>query len=288
MAGSLPIKEYEFAYFINMMHQYSGWEGDEHIRDTALQETGYFRTLVAKADELGVALSDEDNQTIESMINEMIPYYAMMSGVGEDEYVQANFGVSLDEYTMLVSEMMLCDKLTSDLLEKAEASEEAAKARYELQPDHYNNVTVRHVLFLYEGADPEAARTKEESLSLAEDTLKRVQNGEDIGELAAELTDDTASAETGGEYSFTMEDPYVDEFKNWAFESNVGDTGIVETAYGYHVMQLDAKRTTFEELKDQALMEVKQDAVMELFNEWRSDPKYEIRVTNQERYESYN
>ena len=57
--------------------------------------------------------------------------------------------------------------------------------------------------------------------------------------LATELTDDTASAETGGLYeNVSPSSNYVAAFKEWALDDSrkAGDTGIVETEYGYHVM----------------------------------------------------
>jgi hypothetical protein len=286
VAGDLSILQYEFAYFVNMMGQYSGYGDAEQLRDTAIKETAYFRTLVSKATEMGLTLSEDDMQTIDGMLTQMIPYYAMMAGVSEEEYVQGSFGVSLEEYSMLINDMMLCDRLTYELMEQADATDEETKALYENDPDRFNSVTVRHVLFLYEGTDEQNPRTQEESKKLAEETLERIKNGEDIGDLAAELTDDTASASTGGEYTFTHNDSFVDEFKDWAFEAEVGDTGIVETMYGYHVMQLDKKLTTFDDLKDDVAQAIKQDYVIALFDEWRNDPAYTVTIVNQELYDS--
>ena len=51
-------------------------------------------------------------------------------------------------------------------------------------------------------------------------------------------TADTASASTGGLYeNINPGSNYVTSFKDWALEDHQpGDTGIVETEYGYHIM----------------------------------------------------
>lgn len=109
---------------------------------------------------------------------------------------------------------------------------------------------VRHILFNFEGgtkddegnttySDEEKAATKKK----AEDLLQQWKDGEATEEsfiaLVKDNTDDTASAETGGLYEeIHRESNYVENFRAWAIDSSrkAGDTGIVESDYGYHLM----------------------------------------------------
>ena len=76
----------------------------------------------------------------------------------------------------------------------------------------------------------------------AEKILKEWKDGkateESFAALATEKTDDTGSKETGGLYEdINSTSSYVPEFLNWALDSHkVGDTGIIKTDYGYHIM----------------------------------------------------
>ena len=76
----------------------------------------------------------------------------------------------------------------------------------------------------------------------AEKILKKWKDGkateESFAKLATEKTDDSGSKETGGLYEdITSTSSYVPEFLNWALDSHkVGDTGIIKTDYGYHIM----------------------------------------------------
>ncbi len=76
----------------------------------------------------------------------------------------------------------------------------------------------------------------------AEKILKEWKDGkateETFAALATEKTDDTGSKETGGLYEdITSTSSYVPEFLDWALDSHkVGDTGIIKTDYGYHIM----------------------------------------------------
>lgn len=76
----------------------------------------------------------------------------------------------------------------------------------------------------------------------AEKILKEWKDGKateaTFAALATEKTDDTGSKETGGLYEdITSTSSYVPEFLDWALASHkVGDTGIIKTDYGYHIM----------------------------------------------------
>ena len=88
----------------------------------------------------------------------------------------------------------------------------------------------------------EVAKNFAEAKAEAEKILKEWKDGEaneaSFAELATEKTDDTGSKETGGLYEdITSTSSYVPEFLDWALaDHKVGDTGIVKTDYGYHIM----------------------------------------------------
>lgn len=120
--------------------------------------------------------------------------------------------------------------------------------------DTYQPVSVRHVLVGLDKTevDPTTGenkktplRSKEEALKLAEDYLDSWVKGgakEDAFiKLANEKSDDPGSSDNGGLYEdVTKTSNYVEPFLNWCFEQGrkVGDYGIVETDYGYHIMYM--------------------------------------------------
>lgn len=109
---------------------------------------------------------------------------------------------------------------------------------------------VRHILINFEGgtkddngnttySDAEKAAAKEK----AEALLQQWKDGEATEEsfiaLVKDNTGDTASAETGGLYEdIHRESNYEPNFRDWAIDSSrkAGDTGVVESSYGYHIM----------------------------------------------------
>ena len=113
-----------------------------------------------------------------------------------------------------------------------------------------NLVNVRHVLVSFEGGttDPETGVTtyseewKAKAKTSAEEILAAFNAGdkteESFAALATEKTTDPGSKETGGLYEDVYPGQMVSAFNDWCFDSarKPGDTGIVETEYGYHVM----------------------------------------------------
>lgn len=82
------------------------------------------------------------------------------------------------------------------------------------------------------------AETKAKAQAILDEYLKNPTE-DNFAALAKEKTEDTGSAENGGLYEDVMNNgQYVEAFTNWAIDSarKVGDTGIVETEYGYHIM----------------------------------------------------
>ena len=117
--------------------------------------------------------------------------------------------------------------------------------------NEYNTVAVRHILFLADTSsldstsstyDHDVALIKDTAKANAEDALAEWQAGEATEEsfaaLAVKLSEDGGSRANGGLYEEVFHNEMVDTFNNWIFDESrqPGDTGIIETSYGYHVM----------------------------------------------------
>ncbi len=111
-------------------------------------------------------------------------------------------------------------------------------------------VNVRHILVSFEGGKTDektgtVTYTDAEKLAAknaAEALLKAFTEGEATEEafaaLATKNTTDTGSKENGGLYEKVYPGQMVTNFNDWCFDSarKSGDTGIVESEFGYHVM----------------------------------------------------
>ena len=107
-------------------------------------------------------------------------------------------------------------------------------------------VNVRHILVGFSGDQNEDGtytdEAKEAARTSAEEILNEWESGDatedSFAELANSKSTDTGSNTNGGLYENVYPGQMVTAFNDWCFdaERKAGDTGIVETSYGYHVM----------------------------------------------------
>lgn len=114
----------------------------------------------------------------------------------------------------------------------------------------YDTVDVRHILIQPEaselssddeGYEDDVAAKKAEALDKAEALLEEWKAGDATEDSFAELAKENSadgSASEGGLYTEVYKGQMVTEFNDWCFDPSrqPGDTGVVETSYGAHVM----------------------------------------------------
>ena len=100
-------------------------------------------------------------------------------------------------------------------------------------------IDVRHILLV---PQVDTEESKAVCLKRAEELLQQWKDGEateeSFAKLASEHTEDSGSKNTGGLYEFVYQGDMTEAFDAWCFDASrkPGDTGIVETNYGYHIM----------------------------------------------------
>lgn len=98
-------------------------------------------------------------------------------------------------------------------------------------------VNVRHILVSNSTSD-EGPTAQETAEALLEEWKSGNATEDTFAALATEHSVDTGSASNGGLYEDVYPGQMVTAFNDWCFDESrkPGDTGIVETDYGYHVM----------------------------------------------------
>lgn len=131
--------------------------------------------------------------------------------------------------------------------------EKAVYILYSVKPIYaMNSVDVRHCLIEFEAEDSENVTEAEKQATytkakaLYDEWAAGKKTEDSFAAFVKENTTDTASAETGGLYEgIRKSDSYVEAFENWSFDParKAGDTGIIETEYGYHIMYFVSNNT---------------------------------------------
>ncbi|MFL6350853.1 MAG: peptidylprolyl isomerase [Bryobacteraceae bacterium] len=170
---------------------------------------------------------------------------------------------------------------TADFVQSATVSDDQLRKEYQENLDSYrlpDRVKVRHILIKTQGKPKEdAAKLKVK----AEDILKQLQHGGDFAELAKKNSEDPGSGAKGGELGWIVRGQTVPNFEKTAFSLKPGElSGLVETEYGYHIIQVEDKQTghlqTFEEVRPQLLADAQKDLGAANLKKAISDARAEI------------
>jgi len=102
----------------------------------------------------------------------------------------------------------------------------------------------RHILVSYVGASNAAAtitRTKADAKKEANALLRKARRGADFAQLARDNSDGP-SASSGGELPEFVREDMVAPFSDYVFSNRVGAIGLVETDFGFHVVEIMEKK----------------------------------------------
>jgi peptidyl-prolyl cis-trans isomerase D len=170
------------------------------------------------------------------------------------EWVRLSYGeLRLDQ---LAAQIQVADSEVRDAYEKSKDSY--------VEPEKRRG---RHVLIqVGEGKDDAAARRK------ADEVLAKANGGEDFAELAKKNSDDTGSAQNGGDLGWAERGYFVPEFADALFGMKPGEIrGPVKTQFGYHVIKLEEVQTgkvrTFEEVRGELESQLRRDRAANSFGD---------------------
>ncbi|WP_437984159.1 thioredoxin domain-containing protein [Sorangium sp. So ce117] len=107
-------------------------------------------------------------------------------------------------------------------------------------PAAVGQMGAKHLLIMYAGSQRAPARivrTRDEARALAEQVLKRAQQGASFEDLAAQYSDEPGAAARGGDLGTFSKGMMVPEFEQAVEKVAVGAlSGVVETPFGFHII----------------------------------------------------
>ena len=247
--------ENEWAYYYGMTAEdiaetwktvEDGLTFGDHLKTMALETTKNVFTEYHIAKQNGFVETPLIAREAQASIDYTVQQSFSGSNTPNTDFFKA-YGLTIDEMKQLEIYISLVNEWRNDVYGSIEISDAQALAYFEAFPEEFETVTARHILISTENAqsDEDFAAAEE----LANDLLQQIIDGADIGELAALYSDDPGSAEYDGEYTFGRGE-MVEEFEDWAFSAAVGDKGVVQTDFGFHVIQLMEGPPSFADIKE--------------------------------------
>lgn len=234
----------------------------QYFLEQALSSWKVYEAIYRSAQENGFQISEElqnELDTIETGLEET----AQKNGYGTaEDMIHKNFGpgASVADYKAFwdlyyrssgyYTEVNASFAPTDQELEEYFNAHEADYAEKGLTKDTHT-VDVRHILITPESTPVDGSTTGETTISdeawadaeaKAKEILSQYLAGDktedSFATLANENSQDPGSNTNGGLYTGVSQGQMVEAFDAWCFDDarQVGDTDIVKTSYGYHVM----------------------------------------------------
>lgn len=231
----------------------------------------------------GIAVAD-------TLVENMVKQFIMQFG-GEERVAQmlADIGIERADLIRSFQRDMEIRQFVQQHVEPSIVVEEAdSRAFYEQHQASFaavDSVHARHIILMFRPED--TPEIKDERHAQIIDIQKRAKGGEDFAALARQYSQDGAARE-GGDLGYFARDAMVKPFADVAFSLRKGEiSGVVETQFGYHVIQCvdkkPAREVTFEDARPRVESMLRQQSLgTELQNRLKRDRDAAIIVRNYE------
>ena len=236
------------------------WE--QYFVDAALVSWSRYQILVSLAEENGFEYPEELLTYIDSIPASIESNVAANGYANIQEFMDSEMGpgTSADDLvyylTMYNKSLEYYDYLYTSLNPTQEELEQAYTENAETLESQYGVtkesgilVDVRHILIAPEGGEEDAVGLityTDEAWAVCKAKAEKIYNEwkageateESFGKLAQQYTEDPGSKDNGGLYTQVAQGKMVEAFDAWCFDESrvVGDTALVQTEFGYHVM----------------------------------------------------
>lgn len=185
---------------------------------------------------------------IESELDRRLMYFVRQ--VGSEKKLEEFYNKSMleikEDFRPLIEEQMKTQMMQSSLMTGIDASPKSVKKFYnDLPEDSIPMVNAQYEInqiLVYPKQNQEARNEAREKLL---NLRQRIIDGERFSTLAVLYSEDPGSSRRGGELGFRSRDELDPEFAKAAFRlsDDGGISRIVESEYGFHIIQLIAKET---------------------------------------------
>ncbi|MDX9917211.1 MAG: peptidylprolyl isomerase [Gudongella sp.] len=225
-----------------------GFDGrtvEDSEREALLEGLIVKKLIVEDAKSRGITVAETELKSAED---------AFISDVGDESAFQdflSDRGIDMDYFEDYINYSLISEKHREDVISETEITESDLRKYFDDNLESLIEVRASHILL----------GNEEDALAI----INRLENGEKFEDIALLESLDSESAIRGGDLGYFSRGFYsIIEFEDSAFTLPVGEvSGVVKTEVGYHVIRVDDRLDSFEDLKDKAEQKMKDEIYYE-------------------------
>lgn len=225
----------------------------ESLSENILENLIIQKLIEADSEKNGLSVTEEEiDQRIELVKEELGGEQAFQDFLTSNSF-------DLQYFRKYEREQLIIDKHRELVLSGIQINEDDARDYYSHNIESLIEVKASHILL---GTEEDAIRVQQ-----------RLQNGEDFAQLAMLESLDSESAVRGGDLGYFPRGYYsISEFEEQAFSLREGEvSGIVKTEVGYHIIWVQDRIDTYEELSDKVIDTIREKKYYEYIEVLRAE-----------------
>ncbi len=146
-----------------------------------------------------------------------------------------------------------------------------------------DSVKARHILIPFVGAasaDPVKVTQTEAEAKVTADSLATIlkKNRSKFSGFVKEFSSDQGSIEKEGRYDWYTYNTMVSEFRDFTFKGKTGDLGVVKTAYGFHIIEIEGQKNDQRVVKLATIARKIQPSEQTIDDVFTNTSKFEIAI----------
>lgn len=255
--------------------QYDGtttWQ--DYFVDSAVNNWRDITAVCAVARAENFRLPDDYQAALDGLEASLEDAAANIGAESAEDYLKRSYGqaADFDSFYSFLEDNYLANAYTDEIYDRL-------YDQYAVAAESRPTINVRHILI---GTDSESD-AKAKADEVYQIYLDGPHTEEAFAALADQYSTDPGSNTNGGLYENVTEGMMVQAFNDWCFAAGrkPGDTGIVETSYGYHIMYFVGQGESIEQADE--------TVVQQKYTEWLdgiTDGDLEVSNSDLEIYSS--
>lgn len=217
-------------------------EGD--LKCDIFEEMMFQKLLLIQAEIDSVEVTEKEiNNEMDRRLSVFI------SQLGSEKKLEEYLGKSIsdikDDFKELIREQILAQRVQASLTEKVKVTPSDVKKVFDEIPEDSLPIIDAYVELSEIVINPKIGKAeKDETIKKLSEIRDRILAGESFSTMAVLYSEDPGSAANGGELGFVSRTDLVPEFASvgFALKNTTDISRVVETDFGFHIIQLIEKR----------------------------------------------